>query len=352
VDDIPAGTSIDVLIAADGQYQYVTGAEMTSTGTEGTITLPEPLAFDIPAYYSNFLIKRSTDAWDRPRLEPKFYNKSDPDYYWAKIDDGNKRPDYVNAQQHLHMQWFTDCMFLHSLGSTRSRPIRYAADEAVGINPGNSSYELLPFPPLNRPQGATAAWPDDADAGVWDVTATSNKTSVFGTDPAAGDDWLTPWVVAARNNSVRPLAGGSTTRPEGFLMADSVWGRRPYQSPVSTLHLEANGTVSDEYAYLADDNDFTPERNTDVTTTVAGAQAPADRLTVADATGIAAGDRLHVRFAPKVGAVQMHATTVTGVDGSDVLLLEPFARDLAGGEEVAVFTPAGAKPAWWNDGVS
>jgi hypothetical protein len=220
---------------------------------------------------------------------------------------------------------------------------------------------------MNLPTlGAGQSWPASVDAGNWpDVAGAAEfqwladdataQLTLWGTQPDPGvDDFTHPWIPAFRNTSIRPLNGGASTRPDFFVHAN-MWevSFNKVHKPATVLALETNGDVTDLGEPLLDHKDRSPARNTSITPAVSGAHpAGATDLAVDDAAGVQVGDRLHVRFAPKVGAVQMLATTVQGVDGNTLTLADALPRDLAGGEEVAAFTPAGAKPSWWNDGVA
>lgn len=327
---------------------HETGATVTDPGSGGNNVVlemdePIPIAFD----EMTVCAKPEAVAWDKPILNPAFWNPDDPDYYWPKIDDGAGELNYTSndAQQHFHAQWITECMFLsgwNAAGDCQLMRTDGTPNAEMYIGTGRRP-ALFPLPPMNAPDGSWTVGPDAADFDFVTEQFAIDRT-FFGTQ-GVSTDYVHPFFTGMRNI-------GTAKRPNSVLpditvshFIDAVGMPPPREQVVVELQPDAS-------VRRIDSANNTPPAVA-ATPTVSGAHSTGTTsLTVDDATGVQVGTRVHVRFEPKAGTVQMQATQITAVAGTTLTLADPLARDLAGGEEAAIFTPAGAKPPWWNDGVA
>ncbi len=301
---------------------------------------------------SFWICKKPSDEYDVPMFNPAYFNRTDPDYYWSKIDDGAGLPDHLNAQDWLSPRWFTDCLVMGDY--TAGFGAYFSCESATSYMYLGRSGGSLPRPPMNYPvaQGhsAPANWPTVAGAATFAYLEDQGQTDArfpFGVNGAL-DDYVQPFFWAFRDTSVRGWRGaqnGDTVRVQ--------FQQRPNQSHTDEKHAPlfvldgagtAQRTVTDEadpFAIAA-----TPE--------VSGAHAAGTTaLVVTDTAGMSAGQKVHLRYMPKRGQRQLHVTSVVSVDGpGQVTLADATDHDHVGGEEIATFAAAGTKPAWWNDGVS
>ena len=301
---------------------------------------------------SLWIAKLPTDVYDCPIFNSAYFNRHDPNYYWSKIDDGSGLPDHENAQDWLSPRWFTDCLVMGDY--TARFGAYFSCESATNYMYLGRVGASLPRPPMNYPvaqgQSAPAHWPDIAGAAEFAYLENQGQTDArfpFGANGSL-DDYVQPFFWAFRDTSVRGWRGaqnGGTARVQ--------FQQRPNQSHTDEKHaplfvLDGSGvaqrTVTDEadpFVIAA-----TPE--------VSGAHAAGTRvLNVTDSIGMAAGQKVHLRYMPQRGRRQLHVTSVVSVDGPGrITLADTTDHDLVGGEEIATFAAAGTKPGWWNDGVS
>ena len=295
--------------------------------------------------------------WEFPEsLRSEYWNADDPNYYWGLIDDGAGAVDHTNLSKRnlYHSRFFTDCMFLWrrntNVTSTKGTPIFLHYNHPTVLSCGGISNDMpyLP-PPLNDPQGA---WTGDPSWSTLDYLPDDFSTTfMFYGTPGSTNDYKCPYWTGVRNISYGPKAGGSMYANDGiwheFTQAPSAEETEHTIYPETFLQLQSDGSA----AALA--TKTIPAMA--ATTTVSGAHvATAETITIADATGVAVGQRGHIAYAPVAGmegAGALQTFVVTAIDGTDIDISQPIARALAGGEVVHFFTGAGTPPAYWTDGV-
>jgi hypothetical protein len=293
------------------------------------------------------MLRRADEPWDQPELEPTYFNRSHPDYYWTTIRDAHGHLDVVGAQDRIHTRYMADSMLLTGF-ERGARQVRWLdldiTTTTLYVTGGPTPLASFPRPPVNRPGGATADWPDHPTAGEVELLGFGHAVPGLGRDPEQ-TDYLHPWSTLLRDLSIRPVRGnrGELTDDvrayvdQGDFLTSQPWDRN------GVLWLAPDGTprpVPDGGRFLS----------LEASCEVEGPHAAGTRrVRVTDARGIAPGRRLHLRYPPASGRAQLLSTIVVGVAGDLVELTEPLAVDLSGGEEIAVFEPAGPKPPWWRD---
>lgn len=322
------------------------GDKTEYTGNDVVFELDAPLPVALGAA-SPGVARLEGEPWYQPLFEPKIWNPADPDYYWPKIKGVDGSLDHENKQEHFYSHWLTDCMFVSSqkgwggggasfllhLDNTRFL-LQYGASKRPGS---------MPMPPMSCPAGRWDAGPD-AGEFVWLADNYGNDGIMWGTDPVQSD-YVHPWMTSIRNLSIATRDGGMVPLYTGEYYQDTPLPVIP-GTPQKIWKLDEIGAT----VALADSS---PVPSMTCRSAIDGAHpAGATTLTFVSASGVSVGHRLHVMFEPKAGTVPMQAATVTAVSSNDVTIDAPLARDLAGGEAVVAFVPAGTKPAWWNDGVS
>jgi hypothetical protein len=250
-------------------YQFVLDGESTPS------SLPD---FIVPG--SVFAVRPAGAAWDHMQLNPKFYNKADPDYFWDKITDANGDLDYT-ATDWLTTRFLTDTMFVLREGVTRA----FSTSSGVpgGMFPcSEPHYALMLPPPWNRPQGPTAEWPDRADAHGFNAATFYDTGGVIGARgtnvPLVPNNC--PWFL--RDLSIATPGGQTPTVFDAVPGPGipSAWGFDPVPKtfrldPAGTVHeMAQNTTLPTQHAH----------------TRVAGAHAAgATTLSVASVAGIGVG---------------------------------------------------------------
>ena len=332
---------------ATGEYIDFIGADVQSqSGDTVTFDVSGASPSSVPSpgleKFGIGAVKINGTDWDTPVLNPKVWNRNDPDYHWGLVGDGAGGVDHSQGNK-LDQLFVTDSLILLGNGA---RQALFRLRGTFSMFTGEDGMaNTMAMAPMNRPQGATAEWPDVAGAAEWGdiLHINSEGEKILGVEGSVVDQ-VDLYPTYLRDVAVRSISAQMPDSTNVFTVLKVAYGANYGPDPIVSM-LDASGVRHDQAPDVAGSINAAP--------LVSGAHiAGGTDLTVDNATGVSTGDRLHVRFAPRRGAVAMQATTVDAVAGNTITLADPLARDLTGGEEVAVFTPAGAKPAWWNDGVS
>ena len=297
------------------------------------------------------------NALDLPNLNSKLYNPNDADYYFGSgtngINDGSDNLDRTKTTLY-HYHVVEDSSFVLLAGSAIDFDI-FKAD-GVGwrayVRDTNVKGSLPPSP-LNKPTGATGAWPDNASYGEWD--SQPGEAGSFGSAlPTSGvqdhgSDVLFPQAQYFKNITYTADAGSFRS------MWNDVDGGGTRSS--RNLFYETDGSFVNAAGVVTDLGAAGTPRfdtlNRADTTLASGASVDATSVVVASATGVSAGMTVNVHVDGDFGATsrRLFSTKVSSgyTSGTTIPLDDALPKAAASGNKVEFVDAAGTPPSWFPD---
>ncbi len=327
--------------------------EFTSMATDiargvATFTVPGGLLAGA-AHAQEVAIKKAGDAWDTPLLNSRFWNRSDPNYWWNQIRDASGHLD-LTKQNLFNVIYLEDLLFL--MNPTASSPVIYTLDiwQSLVVGTGRSE---VPLPPLNNPQGPTAAWPDVPGAATFKEPLAGSGYPALGREPSGFVDaahvgpvsdfiwpfpvfiadigiWKDPASVHNLNQFQVAAIGKDTPATAGFV-PDTRW---------------LNGAGALVPVTTANPN---PMPTGGQTMLSAAHATGVQTLTVASTAGCAVGQKIMVALPIKPGASRaIHISTIDQTpSGTTLHMADGLVRGAASGAAVVCFPKAGSRPSTW-----
>ncbi len=309
----------------------------TSKATFSGITTTHPVVVEHCA------LKVASAAWDTPLLSSEYYNPADPDYWWVQIcTSGSKTELDLTKQDKFNFQYLDTNFFFIDSSLTHNVIDHEEKHQHLSWGHNTVAFEI-PLSPINKPQGATAAWPNGASYGSW-------------ASPLEGVP--SPW--RGRNPS------GFTDQTSPGTVAYSVW---PWLTCVADTHAffadNDNGTKyvghgrSTSLKWLPDTRELIAGVLTKITTAnpsidryqsrLSGAHSQgATALTVTTPTGAVIGKLCMILLPQLLGSPGMHVGTITDVTGSVVTIDTALPRAAVDQAPVIFATKAGTRPSTWQ----
>lgn len=371
------GAALPSPLVAGTQYRWTrlsatTGRFKTNGGTTITLTTagtpthtiyahgPQYAIFPIPASgtvggggtisSARFAVKLAADDWDVLKLNPKYWDSANADYFWGKATtNGVRKTDGTldfDKLDKFPSHFFEDCMFSVDMISTTWTMYRGAQEmpnKEWGSDVINPEF---PSPPGNSPDGLYSVI-----AGAADLSSPLASGAAWGTQPSGFTNFDNPgsvsdivcaWPSLFKNigphRSARTKATGGLDQFDQFTAGSSGMGAHPDLRVVNSAGTDVQVTTTNPITYV--DTDVSVAHLSGVT-----------KIYVLSTTGITAGMRIHIEYPWAPGFDAMHVTTVLSV-GSDgggpfINLNDATTRALNGREAVSAFTGSTTSPSWW-----
>jgi len=272
----------------------------------------------------------ANDGIDLPKLNSRYWNRAHSGadgrtYFWTYVNDGTGKLD-VTKTDSFDSHMLEECMLVSdyktgsSTGTAGLKVVSVAPSTESADNNG-STISRWPYPPANRPQGATGAWPDVAGAanGSWKLLNNS-AVPYYGRDGTTQNDYIYLFLTCLKNVSYCKGANNTGTGanslhlvvPAGGPTGSYIPDVRKQNTSGSLVAATMNSTgLGTFYSGVLSAN------------SAAGATTINITMTDGAFASIANGMRVHLMYPPRRGRKQLYVGNVSGTPSGSTVTITP-----------------------------